>query len=167
MIKISGDNSPTGDAYTDSLIFSAGSRLEMYKIREILKKKKFLVTQRSWLDTFPYRIAQGFTAKQVIHQLKPEGFRKPDIIFFLKCDHKTAYNRIKNKNGDKYEKLGPMKLHEKEFNNMINAILDNAFPIKFRNTKIFVVNSSESLTKMKKEVRMKLMDNKIIARDYK
>jgi thymidylate kinase len=167
MIKISGNNSPNGDAYTDSLIFSAGNRLEMYKIRETLQKKRFLVTQRCWLDNFPYRIAQGFTMQQAIDLLKPEQFEKPDMIFFLKCDYKIAYNRIRNQRGDKYEEQNQMRLHEKEYENMFNNILNKKFPINLINTKIFTIDSSKSITQMKKEIREQLIKLKITVQDHK
>jgi len=156
MIKISGNNSPTEDRYTDALIFAAGSRLEMYYIDEFLGNNKYLVTQRCWLDNFPYRIAQGYSLKEAMDILRPEQFIKPDVIFFLKYDYRRAYEGIKNDNGDKYETLDQIKIHEMEFDKMYDDIRANNFPIKFPNTKIVMIDTSKPLNEVKKEVTEKL-----------
>ncbi len=156
MIKISGDNLPKKDKHTDMLIFSAGNRLEMYLIERFMKKYDFLITQRCWLDNFPYRKVQGIPLKESLYFLKPAKFRKPDIILFLKCNYKEAYKRIKNQNGDKYEELKFMKQLEKEFENMFSQIKSKKFPIKLSRTKIITINASKSLAEIKKEAKNQL-----------
>ena len=156
MIQISGNNQPNKDKHTDMLIFSAGNRLEMYLINDYLKKYNFLITQRCWLDNFPYRKVQGIPLKESLYFLKPNKFRKPDIILFLKCNYMAAYKRIKNQNGDKYEELKFMKQLEKEFEKMFAQIKSNKFPIKFSKTKIITIDASKSLAEIKKEAKNKL-----------
>lgn len=156
MIQISGNNQPKKDKHTDMLIFSAGNRLEMYLINDSLKKCRFLVTQRCWLDNFPYRKVQGIPLKESLYFLKPDRFRKPDIILFLKCNYKEAYKRIKNQNGDKYEELKFMKQLEKEFEKMFSQIKSKKFPVKLSNTKIITIDASKSLAEIKKEAKNQL-----------
>ena len=156
MIKISGNNNPYDDPHTDMLIFSASNRLEMYFIEQFIIKHDCLLTQRCWLDNFPYRAAQGIDLKQSLHFLKPENFRKPDIIFYLKCNYKTAYNRIKNQKGDKYENLEFMKLLEKEFEKTFSQVNDNQFPIKFPNTKVIALDANKTSNSVLREAESHL-----------
>ena len=156
MIQISGNNQPKKDKHTDMLIFSAGNRLEMYLIDDCLKKYRFLITQRCWLDNFPYRKTQGISLKESLYFLRPSKFRKPDILFLLKCDYKKAYDRIKGQKGDKYEKLKFMKQLEKEFENMFSQIKSKKFPIKLPKTKIITIDASKSLSEIKKEAKNQL-----------
>ncbi len=155
MLKISGNNSPFKDKQTDLLIFGASNRLEMYEINKALKNYKFLITQRSWLDFFPYRRVQGFTLEKCFDILQPFNFTKPDLIFYIKCDYKTAFNRIKDEGGDKYETLSFMKDLEKEFNILFTAIKNKKFPINFE--KIIELDGKEPLQKLKQEVRKHLI----------
>lgn len=145
MIKISGDNTPYKDPYTDALIFATSNRLENYLIKEAMQNYDFVITQRCWLDNFPYRIAQGCTLMESINLLKPNTLEKPDIIVYLRCNYQIAYNRIKEQNGDKYETKEQMSIHEKEFENMMQSIQNNTFPIDFHNTKIITIETNNSI----------------------
>ncbi len=153
MIKLSGDNEPLKDPHTDMLIFSAGNRLEMHLIDKVAKEHKFLVTQRCWLDNFPYRSVQGTSLQTSFNFLKPERFRKPDILFFLKCPYGIAYERIADANGDKYETLNFMKSLEKEFNKMFDDIHKKKFPIDFSSTKIIEVDATKDIPTLKKQIK--------------
>jgi thymidylate kinase len=155
MLKLSGDNLPFKDKQTDLLIFGASNRLEMYEINKALNDYKYLITQRSWLDFFPYRKVQGFSFEKCFDILQPFNFIKPDIIFYIKCDYKTAFNRIKNENGDKYETISFMKILEKEFDILFTAIKEKRFPINF--PKIIVLDGKVSLQKLKQEVKKNLI----------
>ncbi len=162
MLKISGHNSPDKDCYTDALIFATAHRIEDYVIKDFLKNTDFLVTQRCWLDNIPYRKVQGFSQKEIFQLLKPERFAKPNIIFFLRGNYATAYNRIKNSNGDKYEQKKLMKLHEQEFKKIFIKIKKNKFQIRFPNTKIINLDSNVSLEKLKLSVETQLNKLKIL-----
>jgi thymidylate kinase len=163
MIKLSGSNTPNGDRHTDMLLFSANNRLEMYLIKDLLGKCDYLVTQRCWLDNFPYRKAQGVSWKKSFEFLKPEKFINPDIIFWLKCDYRTAYERIKNDNGDKYEEPCFMKKTEIEFEKMFSEIKNNSFLVKLPKMKIIEIDARQKLSAMKKEALKHLGKLKILS----
>ena len=145
MIKISKDS------LTDMLVFSACNRLEMYLIKDV--KKDFLVTQRCWLDNFPYRRTQGISLEESISFLQPESFRTPDLLFYLRCPYDIAYNRIKDQNGDKYETLDFMEILEKEFDKMFDDIQKKRFPIDLGDTRIITLDSNKPLEKVKEEAK--------------
>jgi len=99
---ISGHGKPLGDPYTDALLFAAGDRLANYYIKE-WKKFDFLLSHRGWVDSFVYRRVQGFTFSETANLLKIEELEKPDAIIFLECDVKTAFERLKGREKDKFE----------------------------------------------------------------
>jgi thymidylate kinase len=135
----------------------------MYIINNILPKYDFLVTQRCWLDNFPYRLVQGISLKKSLFFLQPTNFTKPDIIFFLDCDYKTAYNRIKNQNGDKYEEMNFMKQLEKEFKNMFKQTKNNKFPIKLEQTRIITLDAKKSIKELQKEIKHHLSNLGVVS----
>jgi thymidylate kinase len=100
MIKLAGN-----DSYTDGLIFCAAIRCEMKLVTNWATKYELLLSQRSWLDHFAYRLVQGESIHNAGKQLAPLNFLVPDITLLLRCDPKRAYYRIKEQRGDKYETL--------------------------------------------------------------
>jgi dTMP kinase len=162
MIQISGDNSPYKDAQTDMLIFAANHRLEQYYIRKYLFENNFLVTQRFWLDFFVYQGVQGLSKDDMLFVLKPEKFKKPDIIFFLKSDPYVAFQRIKGLGGDKYEKLDLLIAHDKYYSKLFEEISNNLFQIPFSRTKIILIENNGSLDEMKTKVMIHLNNLKLI-----
>ena len=154
MLWVSGKGKPFGDPITDNLIFAAGLRCEMYLIQDLEKKCDFLVSQRSWLDNFPYRKVQGFSYNKVINILEPEGFRVPDAVFLLKTNPKTAMNRIKkHKNKDKYETLKFIQKSNDEFDKFINAVKNKTINLNLDKTKIFQLDTNKDINSVKRKVK--------------
>ncbi|MBW2988077.1 hypothetical protein DRJ48_01515 [Candidatus Woesearchaeota archaeon] len=137
------------DPYTDLLLFSSEIRCEMHLIREWTKKYKYLISQRCWLDHFPYRLTQGFSIEETYKLLSPSSFLVPDIVVYLRCDYKTAYNRIKGKRGDKYETLSFLRMLEKNFDYVINEVEHKRLLPEFNATKILRIDSSGSIENTK------------------
>jgi len=154
MLWISGKGKPFGDPVTDNLIFAAGLRCEMYIIQNVENKYDFLISQRSWLDNFPYRKVQGFSYDEVISILEPKDFRAPDAVFFLKTNPKTAMNRIKEqKYGDKYETLNFIQKSNKEFENFIDALKKKNIKLNLGRIKIFQLDTNKDLSLVKREIK--------------
>jgi thymidylate kinase len=154
MLWISGKGKPFGDPVTDNLIFAAGLRCENYIVRDLEKKYDFLVSQRSWLDNFPYRKIQGFSYNETIKILQSKDFRIPDIVFFLKTSPKTAFNRIKKQAWkDKFETLAFIQKSSKEFEKFILALKNKTIRLNMGKLKIYQLDTDKGLPLVKKEVK--------------
>lgn len=154
MLKLSGKNTPLGDVHTDTLLFSACNRLEMDLIRERLQQASFLVTQRSWLDNFPYRKVQGLSYVQSKSFQQPDNFLFPDVIIFLKTDYKTAFDRIRGTGGDKYEEEEFMRRLQKEFDAFIDILPTDESPVRLpHSTQVFTLDAAQSLEELQKQAK--------------
>ncbi len=150
VLESSGNGNPYGDVHTDSLLFALSNRLDMGKVKKLRKQSKILITQRCWLDNIPYRAVQGVPCGET---LKLMGISDvPDILIHLKCRFDTAYNRIKNKNGDKYETRSFMKKLDSEYDKLIDLICND----QFGKIKVIQINADETLQNMKTSVMEKL-----------
>ena len=151
-LRIIGNNKPMGDPYSDLLLFAISSKIDCQLIISLLRKYEYVITQRSWLDNFPYRLTQGFSLPEIIKVMKANELIKPHLIIFIKTDYRIAYNRIKNEKGDKYETLSFMKILEKKFNYVFNHVKMNKFPIEFKNTRFEKLDGNKGLDELKKRI---------------
>ncbi len=162
MLKISGKNTPYKDKYTDSLIFATSNNIDMYIIEDVMKKHKFVISQRFWLDNFPYRLVQNISIEETKKLMKPERLKSPNIIFFLNCNSKEAYRRIKNSKGDKYETKEFMEKLDVYFKRIFRNTYKKIKLKNLKNTIIIEIDSDKPLKEVKKEIKNQLTKLKII-----
>ncbi|MBN1923666.1 MAG: dTMP kinase [Nanoarchaeota archaeon] len=109
-------------------------------IKPLLKKKFHIVSDRYYPSFICYQRIQGFDTKLLSDFYN--RLSKPDIVFFLKCDALTCYERNRKKKRSKYETLSFLRRVEKEYEKLGNYIKD----------KIIVLDSSKPLKEVFKKV---------------
>lgn len=109
-LKVSGDNSPFGDTWTDRLIFALDNRLVGYELKKLEYECDYVVTQRGWMDSFIFGGVQGYDYRTIADLNKFEDLRTADYTIYLNCAPEVAFKRIVlDPKRDKYETLEYMK----------------------------------------------------------
>jgi thymidylate kinase len=155
-LVISGDNRPGIDAHTDLLILATSNRLDDYKVRELLKVNDYVVSQRGWLDMYPYHLSIKYDIDKLTEYLRPGDLLIPDVFVYLRCGYEAAYDWIKNSKSDKFEVKNLMRIHERNFEEMLRRIRLGNFPVDVSKMVVIEQNTSHEWDYIKSELLNKI-----------
>jgi len=141
-------NSDKFHRYTDTLLYLAARNEHVQnKIIPAIKKKKIIICDRFTDSTIAYQVYGKKISRNFIDNIHNVilGKLKPDLVFVLKVNHKSATLRLnKRKSKNRYDKLG------KKF----YTIAQKAFLSISNNKKnYFVLDSSLNTPALEEKIR--------------
>jgi thymidylate kinase len=119
----SGGGKPSGDVWTDRLVFALDNRLAAYEIEAKKRSLDVLIMQRGWMDSYIYGSVQGIDYGTVTNLVRPADLPKVSGSLYLNCSPDVAYERIKNNPAnDKFETPAFMKSQHYETEHFYQAL---------------------------------------------